>query len=292
MNKNIELFEKILKIAEKELLLQYYDSKPENIYRLIEYGNEPLFRPRIISFLENSFDILRETALNYKIEQDKIWNDGFDSPIHVNHILFSALVKFVGMLGEKKLAPLLYKEFLGLKGAFYELHLEKGTVCIALSLLGYEGTIEEILAYLEEAVSSEYCINENKETLEMFYAFCILKNDKTKALEYLNNYKRTKNLSLVAAALADLNVKEAVPILKNRLIHIENPVTKEAFLEAIHRLEIQKKAPSPLNRMIWMFGERTSTEIDLGYESDNQFVLRAIKKNNNSEIEDFDESFH
>jgi hypothetical protein len=292
MNEKIIAFDKALKNAEKELTLQYYDSKPENIYALINHASEPLFRVKIISFIESSFDVLRKVAYDKKTEDDKAWNDGYESSVMINHVVFGALVRTAAMIEGKELIPLLYKEFIGIQDAFYELSLENGTLCIALSILGYEGAVNEILNYLDEAVSNEYSIDQNQEVLEMFYGYCLIKKDKTRALNYLNNPKRTKNLSLVAAALADLDAKEGLPILKDRLTQLDNPFAKEAFLEAIHRLETQKHAPAPSERMIWMFGKRSRTEMDLGEESDNEFVLRVLKQTGTTEIDEYYESFY
>ncbi|MDR7212078.1 hypothetical protein [Flavobacterium piscis] len=291
MSINSKSFDEVLKIAENELTLPYFYSTPENIYALSGFGNDPLLRPKIISFLENSFDILRKVACDKKTEKDKIWN--YDTLVMVNHVIFGAIGRTVGMLNATELAPLLYKEFVDMEDSVYRINYEeKGTLAIALSILGYQGEIKEIQDTLDDAVSNEHYILEREDILEMFYAFCILKNDKTRALDYLSNHKRTKNLSLVAAALADLDAKEGLPVLKERLLQLSSPFTKEAFLEAIHRLETQKEAPAPKDRMIWMFGKRSTTEIELGHEPDNAFVLRAIKKNGSEEFEEYYESFY
>lgn len=292
MSRYNESFEEALKIAGRELYLPYYDSRPENIYALIQHGNDPVLRAEITSFIKNGFDILRKVAYNKKIEEDKAWNDGYESSAMVNHVVFGALARAAGLLGEKELAPTLYKEFLGIKKAFYELSIERGTLSIALSMLEYEGEIREIQQLLDSAVANEYNIIESQDILEMFYAFCILKKDKAKALNYLSNYKRLKNLSFVAAALADLDVKEAIPTLKDRFVQLDNPFAKEAFLEAIHRLESQKEVPASKDRMIWMFGKRTSSELALGNNTDNEFVLRAIKKSGDLELEGLYESIY
>jgi hypothetical protein len=279
-------FEKELNKAAIELTLQYYDSEPENIYALVKYGNVPLLRFQIIDFIASSFDKLRKEALDYKIAQDKLWNDGFKSSVMVNHVVFGALARIAGMFGAKELAPLLYKEFCSLKKTFYELQLERGTLAIALSVLGYDGDIQEMKDILDDAVSNEFSIDENTVKLEMFYAYCILKKDSIRAIDYLSNLKRTKNLALVAATLADLDVKEALPILKDRFKTLTNHVEEEAFLEAIHRLEVQTSIPSPNDRMIWMFGKCSSTEMALGEDSDNVFVLRAIEKYGDPDLDD------
>lgn len=282
-----QYFAEDLSKAERELTLRYYDSKPENIYALVKYGNDPFCRVQIVDFIKNSFDELRKKALDYKIAKDKQWNDGFKSSVMVNHVIFGAIGRVTAMLGAKELAPLLYKEFCSLKGAFYELQLERGTLAIAMSVLGYDGEVDAIKVILDDAVSNEFCIDENRVKLEMFYAFCILKNDINRALDYLSNPKRTKNLALVAATLADLDAKEALPILKDRLGMLNNHIEEEAFVEAIHRLEVQKNTPIPNDRMIWMFGKCSSTEMELGGDSDNVFVLRAIEKYGDQELDGY-----
>lgn len=284
MNKTNQLFEDALTTAGEQLTLQYYDTKPEKIYALINYSDAPLLKAKIIAFIESSFDKLREVALDHKIKQDKIWNDGYEESVMVNHIAFGTLARLVSILGAKKLAPLLYKEFIALEDEFYELNIERGTLAIVLSLLDYEGGINEIQDILDDAVSNKYSINEREHILKMFYSFCILKKDKTKALDYLSNEKRTQNLSFVAAAVADLDVKEALPILLKRFNQLDDPITKEVFLEAIHRLETQTDVPNAADRMIWMFGKRSDTELALGNESDNIFVLRAIEKTGDEEL--------
>lgn len=284
MNKTNQLFEDTLITAGDQLTLQYYDTKPEKIYELINYADAPLLKAKIIAFIESSFDKLREVALDHKIKQDKIWNDGYEESVMVNHIAFGTLARLVGILGAKELAPLLYNEFIGLKRSFHGLSLERGTIAISLSLLDFQGEIKEIQDIIDDAVSNEYSINEREHILKMFYSFCILKKDKTRALDYLNNDKRTKNMSFVAAAVADLDVKEALAILRKRFDQLDNPITKEVFIEAIHRLETQTDVPNVADRMILMFGKRSDTELALGNESDNIFVLRAIEKTGDEEL--------
>ncbi len=88
----------------------------------------------------------------------------------------------------------------------------------------------------------------------------------------------TRGLALVAAALADLDLKAALPVLKARQRELESPVTKEVFKEAIDRLQTQTAAPEIKNRMIWLFGMRTASEIARGSETDNAFIQRAIAR--------------
>lgn len=302
-NENSESFETILKAAELELTLQYYYSKPDNVYALIKFGKSPPYRSKIINYIKNGFDILRKTAQDEKekvvAEMDKYpesYSEGYVPKEFINHVIFGALARTAGMLMENELAEIIYNEFLyaGRKESFYELNLETGTLAIALSALDYEGELEKFQDVLNlfERISGDAVY-----VLEMHYALWMLKKDKIKPLEYLKDATKTKNLSLVATTLADLDVKKSLPILKEKLIQIKNPITQEVFLEAIYRLEQQKEAPTTLNRMIWLYGKVTSTEMAGGYETDNEFILRAIKKTKNEdgavyEVDDFLNEFN
>ena len=51
MNETEQLFEDALTNAGKQLMLQYYDTKPEKIYALINYADTPLLKAKIIAFI-------------------------------------------------------------------------------------------------------------------------------------------------------------------------------------------------------------------------------------------------
>ena len=55
-------------------------------------------------------------------------------------------------------------------------------------------------------------------------------------------------------------------------------------MKAISRLENQKGIPVAKDRMIWMFGKKSDTELALGDETDNEFIIRAIKKAGDKEL--------
>lgn len=57
-------------------------------------------------------------------------------------------------------------------------------------------------------------------------------------------------------------------------------------------MQTQKHAPSPSERMIWMFGKRSRTEMALGKESSNEFVLKVLKQTVDTEIDEYYESFY
>ncbi len=284
-------FEEDLKKAQKQLELDYDKAQTAPVYALSNFAQDKAFRPQIINFIQTGFDALRDSKKKMPPGQAVL-----------NTITYGAIGRLAGMIGEESLGELIYKEFqfAASEDQDYEVNLEAGTLAIALSFLNYKGetkAFDEFLAYFE----SSYC--GEKFVMEVRYADWTIRKDKLEPVEYLKNpvnaakkylekngikvddayiaqygnqYKR--NLGLVAAALADLDAKDSLPILKEMLVLIKNSVTKEAFLEAIDRLETQKEAPASKDRMILMFGKINSTELALGEETDNEFVIRAKKK--------------
>ncbi|NMH85900.1 hypothetical protein HHX25_00130 [Flavivirga sp. Y03] len=108
-------------------------------------------------------------------------------------------------------------------------------------------------------------------------------------MEYLEEKSHTKNLGLVASALADLDYKSGLKTLQKYLLEIKNDVTYEVFKEAITRLQNQIGRPLNENRMVWLFGFLPRVEIALGDESDNEFLHRA--KLRSEEVMDYYEVF-
>ncbi|MSU44851.1 hypothetical protein EXS45_01575 [Candidatus Nomurabacteria bacterium] len=269
-------FEESIKAAKDQLTLHHYDSKPELVYALSGFAKNPAYRAKIVDYIKTGFDQLREETKK-RAEKNK-----YDHLI--NQIMFGALGRLAAMIGENSLSPLIYKEFIfaGDNDQFFELNVETGTLAIALSILGYTGDLTEFKKVLDhwESVYED----RQKFVTEMYYALWILKQDKSGPMVYLKDSKHKTNLSYVAAALADLDVKSALAVLNEKIIQIKNPVTKEVFLEAVTRLGNQKINPIADERMIWMFGKLSSTEIALGNESDNEFIRRAMEKTKNMEL--------
>lgn len=299
-------FEEILKKSEDQLVYVNEferNSNTEVIYALASYADEPDKRSQIIEFIQKAFDLLKENA---KKNSDL-----------VNDIIFGAVGRLTGMIGERSLAPLIYNEFQFAAGdeQHYELNLEAGTLAIALSLLDYDGDTK---AFDEFLTSYEYRYSGEEFVMEVRYAYWMIKKDTSEPVEYLknpinvvknyfenikvdddyikkygDNYK--KNLGLVSAVLADLDAKYSLPVLKEILLNIKNPITQEVFNEVITRLQNQVGPPVPENRIIHLFGRYSSTELVLGQNVDNQFVLRARDNKGNNKlgnITESDESSH
>ena len=152
-------------------------------------------------------------------------------------------------------------------------------LAIYLTALDYNGPIDTIKSYIDY-YSDSY--DDDEFVVRARYAYWWFKHETNEALDFLNNPEKTKSLGLVAALLADLNEKKALPILQERMKKLSNKVTIEIFKEAISRLKLQQNIPENNYRMIWMFGYITPSEIALGDETDNEFIKRA---NETSEID-------
>jgi hypothetical protein len=150
-----------------------------------------------------------------------------------------------------------------------------------MSAVGYREAIGELEAFLEDY---DWRYSGEAFVVQTHVARWLLADDGSAALSYLEKPENTKSLGLVAAALADLHHQAALPVLRTKHGALGNPIAKEAFHEAIHRLETQLGAPDIAHRMIWMFGVTSSTEQALGADSDNVFVQRAMAATGQGEL--------
>lgn len=136
------------------------------------------------------------------------------------------------------------------------------------------------LAMLESSISiTGKHYQENKFVFQTRYAKWYFENNCSEALVFIKKAKELDKIGYIAALLADLDCKESLPVLEDKLNLDIDPVSKEIFLEAIHRLKSQKGAPRQKDRMIWMFEGVSPTQRALGAASDNVFLKRAQEKN-------------
>jgi hypothetical protein len=112
----------------------------------------------------------------------------------------------------------------------------------------------------------------------------VLDGDAAAARAFLADTSNTKGLALAAAAVADLDDKAAIEVLGVRASTLTNPVTREAFDEALHRLRTQTSAPEQQARMVHLFGVLSNTEQALGADTDDVFVQRARVRAANREL--------
>jgi hypothetical protein len=179
-------------------------------------------------------------------------------------------------LGDPSAAGVLYRAFIfaGDDERNYEMNVAASHLAQSITAFAYDGPLDSIRQYIDN-YSENY--TDDEFVLRARYALWYLTGDRNGPLAYLQDGEHKRNLSFVVSALVDLNVKEALPVIEERLKTLENPVTIECFKEAIDRLQSQATAPAEADRMIWMLGRKTRTELALGEDTDNVFVLRAQK---------------
>ncbi|WP_241548000.1 hypothetical protein [Leptospira stimsonii] len=209
----------------------------------------------------------------------------------VNDTIFNHIGRLCIQLNDEPSAGEIYKAFVF--GGDPERHYEMNTVAAKLSLyltaLNYQGPIDAIRDYIDYYNES---YGDDEFVVMARYSYWWFKKEVEEALLFLGDSEKKKSLGIVASLLADLNEKKAIAILQTRLKDLTNPVTCEVFKEAIHRLETQNEIPKNQDRMIWMFGFITRTELALGNRNDNVFVRRAEELSNSIQaiVQEVDDS--
>jgi len=278
--KDEDSFEFILDRAKTELTVESHEAKPLWFTLLAGLARlSPAYRGKVTAFVKAAFDEIKNQALR-RMEL-------------LNQISFDSLCRLIGQMEVPELSDMLMKEFsfavhegfedenMDQIANFYELTLTGGTAAIALSALNYGGDQKPFYDFLE---SYEWRYTGDQFVMEVRYALWILSKDKKDAQDFLSNPENKKGLSYAVTALADLDAKEAQGAIHDRISSIENPVTREVFMEAIERLEKQTQVPDVQDRMIWMFGRMSSTEKALSGENDNIFVIRARETEADEEL--------
>jgi len=155
----------------------------------------------------------------------------------------------------------------------YEAFQAGGPLAIALTTAG--GSASAVRVYLARWQS---VYPGERFVMEALYALWLLEGDAAAARAFLEDTANPKGHAYAAAALADLHDVGALPVIEARLAQVQNPVTVEAFTEALARLRMQRAAPALPDRMIFLFGSTTRTEQALGADSDDVFLVRARAK--------------
>jgi hypothetical protein len=266
-----------IKIAEKELKQRYYRTKPQNLFALLKYRNTQ-HEQQIEGFIRGGFSILKQTALEGLEPRDIAI---------ANHVAFTALVCMIGEWGKLELASLLIDEFLYVTWAsshdekppdgvarHYELLTTSGDIAVAFAKLGFRAELSFMDSFLN------WCTHRYQTSdflLKVKYLKWLVESDANGARDYLASHD--KGISFAVTALADLNDQSADSLIHAKMASSKNVIFHEVCKEALKRLKSQSAPPLPQNLMIRLFGIKTATEMALGYESDNQFVVRAQDNN-------------
>lgn len=254
-----ESIELVFKTVDDQFKLDIDDDIDKlSFYGLVEIAEVAGLKERVLKLVRNGF----KRAI--KIKEDDMVND----------TIFNLLGQLCVMLNDKEASPALYKafKFAADENQDYEMNTVASRLAIYLTALNYSGSVKGIKDYIDYFMDS---YEDEEFVIRACYAYWWFKKETNEALAFLNNSEKKKSLGLVAALLADLDEKRAIPILESRLKDLSNPVTKEVFKDAIGRLKSQKEIPTNQERMIWLFGFISQTQIALGDETDNIFIQRA-----------------
>ncbi|MCB9060935.1 MAG: hypothetical protein H6622_05400 [Halobacteriovoraceae bacterium] len=260
-------FEIIKKATIEEFTKKYYDASPYIVQGLIEIGRIEKYHAGVVDLFKKSFD---EFYLN-AIKDGEL----------INSVSMQSFAFGCANLGEIELIDSLLKayNYCSSEYSHYEINKVTGPIALALCFLGYNGKVKFISKFLgkyEELYEGSDFVMDN------LYALWLLKKDEDSAFEYFQDHEQGLGKSL--CALADLNAKTYLQEIKNRISSVTDPIILEVFKEAIKRLETQTELPLPSERMIWLYGKKSTTELVLGSETDNEFVRRARKNSNNNNI--------
>lgn len=245
-------------------------------FGLIEISKVSGYRSQVLNLVRMGFS----RAINEKKESRL-----------VNDTIYNILGQLCVILNDLEANTILHDAFVFAadEKRNYEMNTVASRLAIYLTALNYSGSLESIKKYIDSFNDS---YEDEEFVMRACYAYWWLKKDSAEALAFLSSAEKKKSLGLVAALLTDLDEKNAIPVLENRMKDLTNPVTREVFKEAIHRLTSQKEIPVNKDRMIWMFGLITETEIALGNETDNIFIQRAnaATHEDHGRVQEVDES--
>jgi len=244
------------------------------LFDLVSAYYIPQYKSLVVTFLTDAFDF----ALKYAKDNKKY--DYLSG--HPDSTTLLVLVQAIGSLqteDRKQFSSLIFRiyKFCSEKKKSYDLNQASGF--IALELTKYNKHFDlQVLDNAIEVTGKYYA--KNIFVHQTLYAKWYLAKNCKEALQYLQSEENQKWPTFATFALADLNCKEALPILKSIKSDEKNTVFIEIFKEAIARLNTQKETPKNENRIIWLNGSLTPTQRAMGAESDNVFVIRAQEKHN------------
>ena len=240
--------------------LPYYTTKTGWIYALVTLATTDVRRVRVVTELGAHLQHLVEARLA--------------GGVLVNAVALAACARALLLLRPvEAIAPLeATLQFCVHPECHHEAVATGGAVALALAAADARASIPVLRAYVERwkrvHPGARY-------VMEACYALWLLTEDASAPRAYLDDATHTKGNAFAAAALADLHATAAIPSIEARLGTLANPVTREAFAEALSRLRTQTARPAIVDRMILMFGLRTPSEQALGADSDDVFVQRV-----------------
>jgi len=276
---DFETFKYVLKKAENFLKGDdYLDSVGDKyesgdvIFDLLKAYYNADFRASVIEFINQAFNFAKTYAF-----ENKKWDYLSGDPDGTTLLVLAQAITSLNKEDREQFSDIIFDiyEFCSLETRSYELNQTSGH--IALLLMHYDKNINiEILNNAIEITGEHY--QNNTFVHQTRYSKWVMTNDAQGALSFLTDQENGKGFTFAIIALADLNYKKALPILKSMLKEEQDPVFIEVLQEAILRLNNQDSIPKVEERMIWLNGNLTPTQRALGAESNNIFIKRAQQK--------------
>lgn len=264
------LMEESKKILEEKV--DAFVNKAPLVYLLTFYEVEK-YQKRIKEYLLSSYDYAREFALKNRIYDYQ--RDNLNADIY--------LVISQGIMSLKKEHR---EEFADLFFRAYEFASSKERRCYSMNQIsGYMAIYITAFSKKIDISILDKCITitgryyqDNKFVFQTRYAKWYLEKNSSAAIDFFKESKCYDQIGYIAALFADLDCKNGLPFLEEKIKEIADPVVTEIFLEAISRLKTQQHPPYSEERMIWMFESVSATQRALGADSDNIFLQRARVK--------------
>lgn len=268
---NDDAFDAAFEQAMWQVALPYYDTRADWFFAAATLSTTSERRARVVTAYA--------AALQQLVEERMAGGD------LVNSVALNALGRaLVGLQPVEAVAALeVALRFCIDRKCHYEAMQAAGSLALALASASAsaEAGGEAMRAFLHRW---QNIYRGERFVMEVQYALWMLDDDAAAARAFLADSSNTKGLALVAATLADLDDKAAIEVLHARALTLKNPVTREAFDEALHRLRTQTSRPQQQARMVHLFGVLSSTEQALGEDSDDVFVQRARARTANREL--------
>lgn len=270
-------FNSLLKNAKKVLELRSgseTDVRP--LTYLLKLYPDIRFRDKIKEFILSSFDFakrcayLRDPSNNFdRYPDNRLNKDTF--------LVISQAILTLSNQDREEFADLVFDayRFAANEKCSYGLNQVSGYLAIHSTAYTKKNDIDSLL-YGIKVSGKPY--QDQRFVNQTLYAKWYIEKNTEEALTALKDSDSSFATNYAAAVLADLNCSKALPLLKKKMKKKYGNESIEVVKEAIHRLESQTAVPAQEDRMIWMFETMSPTMRALGFESDSQFYLRAIKE--------------
>lgn len=250
----------------------YHYEDGQVLFDLIQAYYNPVYKEDVVSFFNQAFNFAKKYS-----KENKKWEYLSGDPDGSTLLIIAQAVTWLKKEDREQFSNLVLDIYTFSSSSNRSYEMKQASGYIALLLTNYDKKIEiQVLENVINITGEHY--KDNIFVHQTLYCKWLLTNDSESALSYIQLEENRKGIIFAIIALADLNYRKALPSLKSRLKEEKGPIFIEVYKEAINRLEAQNTTPKIESRMIWLNGNLTPTQRELGAESDNIFVKRVREK--------------